>query len=126
MDYDAVTLYIKANPDCSSLDVSQEFGVTVAKAFTYLNQLIELGLVYRTIVRSPTNNKKIYGYRTIPGFDEELDNGDGSMKPEQVLKNLRRLVARGQHREALLHLQSHNTWRKTNNLEEIPSWKLLY
>lgn len=116
-------LYVKANPDCSSLDVANEFGVTVAKAFTYLNSLIGLGLVYRTIVRSPTNNKKIYGYRAIPGFDEELDNGDGSMKDEEVIANIRRLARQGKEWQAAMHLESHNTWRRTRGLREIPLCK---
>jgi len=64
VDYDAVMLYVKENKDCSSVDVANEFGVTVAKAFTFINAMIELGLVFRTTVRSPRNNKRIYGYMT--------------------------------------------------------------
>lgn len=124
MDYDAVMLYIKDNEDCSSIDVAEEFGVTVAKAFTFINNLIELGLVFRTTVRSPRNNKRIYGYRTIPGFDEVSDNGDRSMNEEEVVRNLKRLTAQGKEWEAAMHLASHNDWRRQNSVKEIESWKV--
>lgn len=124
MDYDAVMLYVKENKDCSSVDVANEFGVTVAKAFTFINAMIELGLVFRTTVRSPRNNKRIYGYRTIPSFDEVYDNGDGSMREEDIVRNLKRLVERDMEWEATMHLASHNDWRKRNGIEEVQPWKV--
>lgn len=124
MDYDDVMLYIKDHPDCSSLDLSDEFSVTIAKAFTFVNRLIEMRLVFRTMVRSPTNNKRIYGYRAIPGFDEVNDNGDGSMRIADVARYLQRMVARGMEWEASMHLASHNDWRRSNGLKEIESWEV--
>ena len=119
MDYDAVMLFIKNYPDAKSLDTSEAFGVTVAKSFTMMNEMIEKGLVYRRIMKSPTNGKKIYGYRAIPNFEEVADNGDGSMKKADVIRNLRRLVSRGKSWNAAMHLASHNEWRQANNVELI-------
>ncbi|MCA1807354.1 MAG: hypothetical protein LC687_05860 [Actinobacteria bacterium] len=122
MDYDDVMLYVKAHPDCSSLDLSEEFGVTVAKAFTFMNYMIGRRLVYKTLVRSPTNNKKILGYRVIPGFDELDDNGDGSMKREELVRVLRRCLRYEGERETHQHVISHNEWRVANGIKPL-MWK---
>lgn len=119
MDYDDLMLFVKQNPDCTSLDISKAFGVTVAKSFTAMNEVIDKGLAFRTTMRSPTNGKKIYGYRVKPGFDEVNDNGDGSMKRAEVIRNLRRLIDRGLDWEAAMHLESHNEWRRANGVKQI-------
>jgi len=119
MDYDAVMLYVKQNPDCSSLDIAEAFGVTVAKAFTFMNKMIEIGLAYKTTVRSPTNNKKILGYRVIDGFDEIYDNEDGSIPRNEALNIIRRQAWLGNHREAYLQMESMNTWRAAHGVPTI-------
>jgi len=115
MDYDAAMLYVKAHPDCTSLDLSEAFGVTVAKAFTFMNEMIEQGLVYKTTVRSPTNNKKIFGYRVIDGFDE-IDEDAEVMPTHEVFSIVGRLVWQGKEEKAKLFLQATNEWRENFNL----------
>lgn len=119
MDYDRVMLYVKDNPDCSSIDIAEHFGVTVAKAFTFMNAMIGEGLAFKTMVRSPTNNKRILGYRVIPGFDEINDNGDGSMKRATVVRILQRSLRVKGMETALSHMYSHNEWRRDRGLSEI-------
>lgn len=120
MDYDAVMLYLKDHPDATSLDLSREFGVTVAKAFTFVNKLVRKKLVYKTIVKSPTNGKKIFGYRVIDGFDEVNDNPDGSMPTHEIKTILRRLDEQNLRWLAAMHLAHHNEWRRVNGVKEIP------
>ena len=119
MDYDSVMLYVKENPDCSSLDLSREFGVTVAKAFTYMNRMVRLGLAFKTLIRSPTNNKRIYGYRVIPGFDDVDDNEDGSIPMPEAVAILRRCYDNYGPEIAMKHLASMNQWRLANNVQTI-------
>jgi hypothetical protein len=119
MDSDAVMLYIKDNPDCSSLDIAREFDITVARAFTIVNDMVQSGLAFKTIVRSPTNGKKILGYRVIPQFDEVGDNGDGSMKEGVISRDLKRLTRRGEYWKAAMTLASHNDWRDKNGLPRL-------
>lgn len=119
MDYDSVMLYVKEHPDCSSIDISEQFGVTVAKAFTFMNAMIGEGLAFKTMVRSPTNNKRILGYRAIPGFDEINDNGDGSMKKAEIVRILQRCLRVKGMETALSHMYSHNEWRRYRGMQEI-------
>lgn len=121
MDYDAVMLYVKENPSCTSLDLSEAFGVTVAKAFTFMNKMVSLGLAYKTIVRSPTNNKKIFGYRVIDGFDE-VDDSEEEMPKDEILTIARRQIWLGNEWEAALFVASCNEWRKQKNVELI-EWR---
>lgn len=120
MDYDTVMLYVKNNPDCTSLDLSSEFGVTVAKAFTFMNKMVRHELVYKTKVRSPTNNKKIYGYRTIEGFDEFEDGPHGEIPYDELRKILTRCRRVHGEEKAMLHLYSCNDWRAAHGLEGVP------
>lgn len=119
MDYDDVMLYVKQNPDCTSLQISARFDVTIAKAFTFMNQLIERGLVFKTTVKSPTNNKKIFSYRVIPAFDEISDNGDKSMKPAQIIKQVQRVSNQRGVEVGLMFLRAHNEWREANGVPLI-------
>lgn len=119
MDYDSVMLYVKEHPDCSSIDLAERFDVTVAKAFTFMNTMIGEGLAFKTMVRSPTNNKRILGYRAIPDFDEVNDNGDGSMKKAVTVRVLQRCLRTRGMETALRHMYSHNEWRRYKGLEEI-------
>lgn len=119
MDYDAVMLYVKENPDCTSLDLSAEFGVTVAKAFTFMNKMARHELIYKTLVRSPTNNKKIFGYRTIEGFDEFEDGPHGEIPYEELRRILTRCRRVHGEEKALLHLASVNEWRRAHGLPEV-------
>jgi hypothetical protein len=119
MDYDTVMLYVKNNPDCTSLNISSEFNVTVAKAFTFMNTMVEKGLIFKTSVRSPTNNKRIYSYRAIPTFDEHLDNGDRTMRIGEITRVLRRVGARAEIEVFMMHLNAFNDWRRANGFPLI-------
>lgn len=119
MDYDEVMLYVKANPDCTSLEISARFDVTVAKAFTFMNELINRGLVFKTTVKSPTNNKKIFSYRAIPNFDEISDNGDRTMKPAEIIRIAKRIADSKGHRSAMMYIDAHNDWRAKNGFPLI-------
>lgn len=119
MDPDAVMLFIKGHPDCSSLDIAEAFGVTVAKAFTFANMMVEKGMVFKTIVRSPTNNKKILGYRTMPDFDEVGDNGDGSMKNGEAIKLIRRYRENVGEWNAVMLFGALNDWRRKHGVREL-------
>lgn len=116
-----VAAFVAENPDCSSLDIADAFGITVAKSFTILNELVDDHLAFKTTVRSPTNRKRIFGYRMVPGYDQIMDNGDGSMKDEQVIKLVRRRAARDGEWSARKCLDSHNEWRRINGVHEIPA-----
>lgn len=120
MDYDTVMLYVKENPDCTSLDLSSEFGVTVAKAFTFMNKMVRRELVYKTLVRSPTNNKKIYGYRTIDRFDEFEDGPYGEIPYDEIREILIRCRRVHGEEKALLHWYSYNDWREAHGFEKLP------
>ena len=119
MDYDAVMLYVKNNPDCSSLDLSSEFEVTVAKAFTFMNKMVHNGLAFKTLIRSPTNNKRIFGYRVIPGFDEVDDHEGGAIPMPEAVSILRRCLRNDGAEIAMKHLVSMNEWRRVNGVREI-------
>lgn len=122
MDHDEVMLYVKRNPDCTSLDLAREFGVTVAKAFTFMNKMYRKGLIVKTEVRSPTNNKKILGYRVIPGYDEPKDNEDGSIDLEEAKSILRRAKKVRGGEIASLHQRSMNEWREYHGVETIDDY----
>lgn len=121
IDRDELAYFVMANPDCSSIDIAHQFGVTVAKAFTQMNELIDLGLAFKTSIRSPTNNKRILGYRMIPGFDALGDNGDGSMKDAEVINLLRRRVRLEGEWSAAMMLAAHNEWRTVHHIHPIPT-----
>lgn len=115
-----VSIFVRDNPDCSSVDISQEFGITVAKAFTLMNTLIESGLAFKTITRSKRNNKKILGYRMVPSFDVVVDNEDGSMRSGEVVALLKRSLRLGHTVEYVRFLvESHNEWRRMHGVREI-------
>lgn len=115
-----VAAFVAEHPDCSSLDIADAFGITVAKSFTILNELVDDHLAFKTTVRSPTNRKRIFGYRMVPGYDQVMDNGDGSMKDAQVIKLVRRRAKRDGEWSARKCLDSHNEWRRYHHLPEIP------
>lgn len=119
MDYDRVMLYVKSHPDCSSIELADEFGVTIAKAFTFMNFMMAKGLVFKTLVRSPTNNKRILGYRVIPEFDVVSDNADGSMKKAHVVRLLQRNLRSAGMLSALSHMYSMNDWARHNGTTEV-------
>ena len=118
MDYDAVMLYVKENPECTSLDLSEAFGVTVAKAFTFMNKMVSLGLAYKTIARSPTNNKKIFGYRVVDGFDEVNDDSP-AMPKQEIITIARRQIWLGNDWQAAMFVASCNEWREEQGVETI-------
>jgi len=120
MDYDSVMLYVKANPDCTSLDLARDFNVTIAKAFSFMNNLTHQNLVFRTRVKSPSNSKRIYSYRVVPGFDEIADNGDRSMKPAVIIAQIQRVCKHRGARIGLMFLDAHNSWRRANGMPLIP------
>jgi hypothetical protein len=124
VDYDSVMLYVKENPDCTSLDLARDFGVTIARAFTFMNLLEKQGLIFKTRVKSPTNNKRIFSYRVIPGFDEISDNGDRSIKPAFVVRMIRRIRQHRGPKIALMYLDAHNSWRVANGIPIIPESSL--
>lgn len=125
MDYDETMLFVKAHPDCSSLDIADAFGVTVSKAFTFMNAMIGEGLAFKTVTRSPTNNKRVLGYRAIPEFDVVDDNGDGSMKRAHVVRLIQRSLRVKGMRTALAHMYSHNEWRRGRGMTEIAWGEIL-
>ena len=120
IDHDAVAHFVMDHPDCSSLEIAREFDVTVAKAFTTMNTMIADGLAFKTSVRSPTNNKRILGYRMVPDFDVVLDNGNGSMRNAEVIRITRAARERYGDRSAAMMLVAHNEWRKVHEVPTIP------
>jgi len=121
IDYDEVAYFVMDHPDCSSLEIADAFDITVAKAFTILNEMVADGLAFKTSVRSPTNNKRILGYRMVPWFDTVADNGDGSMKEAEVIRLVKSVLRRGDVRGAAMMLASHNDWRVANGVPTIPA-----
>ncbi|MCA1807765.1 MAG: hypothetical protein LC687_07955 [Actinobacteria bacterium] len=120
MDYDEGMLFVKDYPDCSSVDIANHFGITVAKAFTWCNEMIELGLMYKTAVQSRINPKMIYGYRVIPEFDEpEVDNWDGSMRSGECYKVLNRCSRVHGRSASMNHLKSMNEWREVHGVPPL-------
>lgn len=114
-----VVLYVKDNPDCTSLDIARYFGITITKAFTILNKYIERGDVFKTTVKSPTNGKKILGYRTNPNFDHMVDNADGSMSEGDVMRYLARIKKHYGSQGVQMSVKSLNRWRRSNGIQEI-------
>lgn len=119
MTTDDLLIFIKDNPNCTSLDISEKFGITIAKAFTMVNKLIERRHVYKTTVRSPTNGKKILGYKTDPNFDHMVDNEDGSMSTGDVMRYLKRIHDAYGVEGVVNSVRSLNAWRKANSLQLI-------
>lgn len=119
MTNDDLMLFIQSNPNCTSLDISEEFGITIAKAFTRVNRLIERRHVYKTTVRSPTNGKKILGYKADPNFDHMVDNEDGSMSKGDVMRYLARIKDVYGVDGVVNSVSSLNRWRRTNGIKEI-------
>ena len=114
-----VAEFIMNHPDSTSLDIAAHFGITVSKSFTVVNSLISDSLAFRTSVRSPTNRKRIYGYRMVPGYDKVIDNGDGSMKEAVIMTQAKRAKTRFGQEYADLLIGEHNRWRRANGIREI-------
>lgn len=119
IDYDEGMLFVQANPDSSSVEIADEFGCTTAAAFTWCNEMIRLGLMYKTYVRSKINPKYIYGYRVIPTFDTECDEANGAIREGEAYQILNRCSRVHGRRKAMKHLESMNEWREVHGVKPL-------
>jgi hypothetical protein len=122
MNYDEVMNYIKENPGCTNNTIAEEFGVTVAAAFTYLNHLAAIGLLQKVPTRS-ARRRKVNGYHVVSWYDQEIpEEEDGSMPKDYVLAYLWRYAQNGN--DPIAALRAHNDWREANGVELIDETEL--
>jgi hypothetical protein len=117
--YDDLMLFVKANPDCTIMDLARRFNVSATRAASDASVLVRSGWLIKNQIRSETNNKIVIAYRVHPDWNNVRDNADGSMKEPHLIRILRIQYRHGSRELALMMLHGHNEWRAANNKQLI-------